>query len=80
MTLRMEVMDLGTKPPNRHEPLSSDVERWQLEMAQELGIVDEIKDDRGTSGLRPVLRPHHPRPHGKQISERIHGNSGTRLP
>ncbi len=53
---------MSTTPPKRHERLSADVEKWQLEMAQELGIIDEVRAGRAPSGGRFLLRPHHYHP------------------
>lgn len=53
---------MSTTPPRKHEPLSADVEKWQLEMAQELGIIDEVRAERAPSGGRFLLRPHHLHP------------------
>lgn len=63
-------MLLSTKEPRRHEQAAADVEKWQLEMAQELGVIDEVRVDKVSSGGRYLLRPHHFRLPGLQLDEK----------
>lgn len=49
-------------PPRRSEQMLADLERWQLELADELGIIEEVYHAHHPIGARPVLRSHHDRP------------------
>lgn len=49
-------------PPRRSEQITADLERWQLEMAEELGIVEEVRQTNYPLNARPVLRSTHSRP------------------
>ncbi|MGI6357252.1 MAG: hypothetical protein ACOX2K_00910 [Bacillota bacterium] len=50
---------MSSKKPRAHEQLSADIERWQLEMASELGIVEEVRGECPAMGRHPLLRSHH---------------------
>lgn len=52
-------------PPKRSEQILADLERWQLEMAEELGIIEEVQQAHYPLGPRPVLRSTHGRPRPK---------------
>ncbi len=56
------------KPPRRNEHMLADFERWQLEMAEELGLIEQVRHDYHPLGRRPVLRPQHQRPNSKAKS------------
>ncbi|NLW17067.1 MAG: hypothetical protein GX033_05395 [Firmicutes bacterium] len=53
------------EPPKRNEQIWADIEHWQLEMAEELGIIEEIRHVHHSLGPRPVLRCKHHRPWAK---------------
>ncbi len=52
-------------PPRRGESMFVNLERWQLEMADELGIIEEAHQAHHPLGPRPVLRSTHGRPTAK---------------
>lgn len=52
-------------PPRRSEQMFADLERWQLELADELGIIEEVHHAHHPLGPRPVLRSTHDRPNTK---------------
>lgn len=53
---------MSKKPPKRGEQLVADIERWRLEMAGELGIIEEVDSNYRPSEPRPILRAPHRRP------------------
>ncbi len=50
---------MSKQKPRRHENMLADVERWNLELANEIGVVSEVRTDSATSGHRPVLKSTH---------------------
>ncbi|HBK84840.1 MAG TPA: hypothetical protein DDZ53_02270 [Firmicutes bacterium] len=51
---------MRNNPPKRGEQMTVDLERWQLEMAEELGILEEAHGNAyATLTPRPVLRSIH---------------------
>lgn len=56
---------MSKNPPKRSEQITADLERWQLEMAEELGIIEEVRQTNYSLGARPVLRSVHGRPTDK---------------
>lgn len=61
---------MSTTPPRKHEHLIADVEKWQLEMAQELGIIDEVRAEGAPSGGRLLLRSHHFHPEPRENEQK----------
>lgn len=44
------------KKPN---PIWADIERWQMELAQELGLIEEVRLEQMSTYPTPVLRSQH---------------------
>lgn len=53
-------------PPRRSEQVTADLERWQLEMAEELGIIEEVRQTNYPMNAHPALRSTHSRPSSKK--------------
>lgn len=54
---------MPNKKPRSREQLVSHIERWQVGLAEDLGIIEEIRLGQLASGQRPVIRSSHSRPY-----------------
>lgn len=57
-------------PPKRGEQMTVDLERWQLEMAEEIGIIEEVRGAHAKLAPSPVFRSVHGRPEAKHRSQK----------
>ncbi len=53
---------MNRRTPKRTEQMLADMERWRLEIAEELGLIENVSQVRYPLGPHPVLRPQHQRP------------------
>lgn len=50
---------MSKQKPRRHEDMLADVEQWDLELANEIGVIAELRKDQVSPGSRLVLKANH---------------------